>query len=72
MENVSLSFAVVGVIELVKRLFDKDFKSAAIIAAAALAGALLATQVEATWFQGVLVGLTASGFVTTASYFSSK
>ncbi len=72
MENASLSFAVIGIIELIKRLFDKDFRTAAIIAGAAVAGALLSSQVGTTWFQGALVGLAASGVVTAASYFGGK
>lgn len=62
-----LGFAVIGIIDFVKVLFDKDYKSASIIAAAAIAGAIFASQAGAiTWFQGMLIGFQASGFVSTA------
>lgn len=64
-----LGFAIIGVVEFVKRVADKDYRSGIIIAGAAIAGALLAPQAGAiTWFQGMLIGLQASGMVTTASY----
>lgn len=64
-----LGFAVVGTVELVKRLFAKDYKAAAIITASTIVGAVLAPQAgNITWFQGMLVGLQASGFITTAGY----
>ncbi len=72
MEIAQLSFAIVGVVEFVKRLFDKDFRTAAIIIAAGIAGALLAPQISVTWFQGLLIGLGASGVVTTASYLGGR
>lgn len=63
-----LSFAVIGAVEFVKRLFDRDYRGAAIIAVSALVGALCAPYAgDLTHFQGMLVGLSASGLVTTAS-----
>jgi len=65
-----LAFAIVGIVELAKRLYDRDFRAALIIAVAGIAGALLAPQAgDFTWFQGLLVGFQASGFVTAISYF---
>ena len=64
----SLGLAIVGAVELVKRLFDRDFRAAAIVAVSAVVGALLAPQLDILWFQGMLIGLSASGLVTTASY----
>lgn len=65
----ALIFAVVGVVELVKRLFDRDFRAAVIIAVAGAAGAILAPYAggDISWFNGLLIGLSASGLVTAAS-----
>lgn len=67
METASLTFAVVGAVELVKRVFSKDFRAVAIIIVAAIVGAILAPQVAITWFNGLILGLGASGVVTAAS-----
>lgn len=72
METASLSFAIVGVVEFVKKVFESDFKTAAIIVAAGITGAFLAPQVSITWFQGLIIGFGASGVITTASYLSGK
>lgn len=76
MEIASLTFAVVGAVELVKRAFDRDFKSVAIIVVAGVVGAVLAPQVlvdgvALTWFGGLVLGLGASGLVTTVSRVSN-
>lgn len=63
-----LGFAVIGTVEFVKRLFDRDYRGAAIIAVSALIGAIAAPYAgDVTNFQGFLIGLQASGLVTTAS-----
>ncbi len=66
----AIGFAVAGVTELVKRLFDRDFRAATIIATSAVVGALVAPQAgpNITWFVGGLIGLSASGVITTLSY----
>ncbi len=64
-----LGFAIAGVIELIKRLFDKDYRAATIIVGSAIVGALLAPFAgDVNWFQGLLIGLQASGLITTVSY----
>lgn len=64
-----LAFAVVGAVEFVKRLFDRDYRGAAIIAVSVLIGAVCAPYAgSVTHFQGALIGLQASGLITTASY----
>ncbi len=68
----SLGLAIVGTVELIKRLFDRDLRAATIIVASAVVGALLGPQVGIVWFQGLLIGLSGSGLVTTATYFSGK
>ncbi len=72
MEIAQLSFAVVGAVEFIKRLATKDFTTAAVILTAGVVGALLAPQISVTWFQGLLIGLGASGVVTTASYLGGR
>lgn len=67
MEIASLTFAVVGSVELVKRVFGKDYQSVAIIVVSAVVGALFASQVDVSWFNGLVLGLGASGLITTAS-----
>lgn len=75
-DNVTLATAiflltsmVVGTVELIKRLFDKDYRTACIIAGAALvgglAGALLFPIVG--FSLGLVTGLGASGVVKIAS-----
>lgn len=63
----ALTFLVVGVVELLKRLFGKDWQAVATIIGAGLVGAIFAPQAGITWFQGLLVGLSASGLITTVS-----
>lgn len=73
MDNtVSLSFAVVGVVELIKRVFDKDYKTAAIIAGAAAVGALGGFAVGIPWIAGLVIGLEGSGVITAASYIGKR
>lgn len=68
----ALVFAIAGVVELVKRLFDGDYRVAAVIAVSGLAGALLAPQAgDITWFVGMLIGFSASGFISTVSHIAS-
>lgn len=65
----SLTFAVAGVVELVKRVFEADYKTAGVIAVAGLAGALLAPYAgDVTWFNGLLIGFSASGLIATVSH----
>lgn len=67
-----MGFAIVGTVELIKRLFNKDYQSAAIIVGAAIIGALIAPEVGVSWLGGLVMGLQGSGLVTTASYMSIK
>ncbi len=57
---------VAGVVELIKRLFDKDWRSAAIIAGSGTAGALTALLLSVNPLIGAVVGLAASGYITIA------
>ena len=68
-----LTFAVIGIVKIYTSLIRADFETAGTVAIAGLAGALFAPFVsEVTWFMGMLIGFSASGVVTTASYFGSR
>ena len=55
---------VAGTVELVKRAFEKDFKTVAVIIGAAAAGALSAFLLSINPLIGAVVGLASSGFIT--------
>ena len=57
---------VAGVVELIKRAFEKDWKAVAIILGAGITGALTALLININPLIGAVVGLAASGFVTSA------
>lgn len=72
METASLTAAVIGAVELVNRLFDRDFRSASKIVVAGLVGALLAPFVGVAWLAGLVLGLGAAGVITTATRIGSR
>lgn len=55
---------VTGVVELVKRAFDKDWKAVATIIGAGVAGALTGFLLTISPLIGAVVGLSASGYIT--------
>lgn len=57
---------VAGVVELIKRAFEKDWKAVAIILGAGVAGSLTALALAINPLIGAVVGLAASGFITIA------
>jgi uncharacterized membrane protein len=57
---------VAGVVELIKRSFDKDWKAVAIILAAGVTGALVGMLISINPLIGAVVGLAASGYITIA------
>lgn len=57
---------VAGVVELVKRLFDKDWRAACIIVGAGVTGALAALLLTINPLIGAVVGFAASGYITIA------
>lgn len=59
---------IIGVVELVKRLFDRDFRAACVIAAAAATGALCGVfHIEGIDVAtGIVLGFTAAGAVKVA------
>ena len=60
---------VAGVVELIKRVFKKDWVAVATIIGAGVAGALTALALAINPLIGVVVGLAASGFITIAQNF---
>lgn len=64
-----LTTMVIGSTELVKRLFDRDFRAAAVIGVSAAVGALTGSFLlpEIGLVQGLVLGFGASGLVTTVS-----
>lgn len=57
---------VAGVIELIKRAFDKDWRAVAIIIGAGITGALVGLLISVNPLIGAVVGLAASGYITIA------
>lgn len=57
---------VAGVVELIKRAFEKDWKAVAIILGAGVTGALVGLAIAINPLIGAVVGLSASGFITIA------
>lgn len=57
---------VAGVVELIKRIFEKDWKAVAIIIGAGIAGALTCLALAINPLIGAVVGLAASGYITIA------
>lgn len=68
-----LTFAVVGFVQFVRSLFEKDWKAALIILTSGVAGAIFAPYAGAgiSWFVGMLIGFNASGVITTVSRVAS-
>lgn len=72
MTAIILTGLVMGGAELIKRLFDKDWRAAAIIASSAVIGGLAGMSLGITVLQGVAFGLAASGYVTLAQNIGKK
>lgn len=58
--------AVTGVVELIKRIFDRDWRAVATIIGAGLVGGLVSLFPEMSFgfLTGIVGGLAASGFIT--------
>ena len=72
MTAIILTGLVMGGAELIKRLFDKDWRAAAIIASSALIGGLAGMSLGITILQGIVFGLAASGYITLAQNIGKK
>lgn len=64
--TVVLTGLVAGGTELIKRLFDKDWRAAVTIVVAAIIGGLGGLMFGANFLVGMVFGLAASGYVTIA------
>lgn len=64
--TVILLGMVAGVIECIKRAFEKDWKAVVIILGAGAAGAVTAILLAINPLIGAVVGLAASGYITIA------
>lgn len=63
---------VAGVVELIKRLFDKDWKAVATIVCSGVVGALTALALAINPLIGAVVGLAASGYITIVQKFGEN
>lgn len=55
---------VAGVVELIKRAFDKDWRAVITIVGAGLVGALVGLGIAINPLLGAVIGLAASGYIT--------
>lgn len=62
---------VTGIVELIKRIFDKDWKAVATIVGAGVVGALVGLAISINPLLGAVVGLAASGYITIAQHVAS-
>lgn len=65
-EAILLVGAIAGAVELIKRIFEKDWKATITIIGAGLVGGLLSLfpEIGFSFLTGVIGGLSASGFIT--------
>lgn len=57
---------VAGVVELIKRAFDKDWRAVAIILGAGITGGVASLLLPVDLVAGIVAGLAASGYITLA------
>ena len=70
--TVVLTGLVAGGVELLKRLFDKDWRASATIVVAALIGGLGGLVFGANFLIGMVFGLATSGYITIAQNIAKK
>lgn len=63
---------VAGIVELVKRLFKKDWRASAIIICAGITGALTALALGIAPLVGAVIGFAASGYITLVQNIGGK
>ena len=66
-----LTGLVMGGVELIKRLFDKDWKAATTICVSAIIGGIAGFVMGIMPIQGIAFGLAASGYITFAQNFGN-
>lgn len=69
---VVLTGLVTGVVELIKRIFDKDWRAVATIIASALVGGAGGLVLGVNFLIGMVFGLAASGYITIAQNIGKK
>lgn len=67
-----LTGLVAGVVELVKRVFDKDIKAVITILLSAVVGAVCAPMLGGEMLSGIVFGMAATGYVTVAQNIGKK
>lgn len=72
MTALILTGLCMGTVELIKRLFDKDWRAAVTIAGCALVGGLAGMALGITILQGIVFGLAATGYITLAQNVGKK
>lgn len=70
--TVVLTGLVAGGVELLKRLFDKDWRAAITIIIAALIGGLGGLVFGTNFLIGMVFGLASSGYITIAQNIAKK
>lgn len=70
--TVVLTGLVAGGVELIKRLFAKDWETAIIIAVAAIIGGAGGLAFGVNFLVGMVFGLATSGYITIAQHFGKK
>lgn len=63
---------VMGFVELVKALFDRKWRKAAVIAVAGISGGIVSPFIGLSIITGIVGGLAASGAITLAQNTTSK
>lgn len=73
-QAILLVGAVAGFVELVKRIFDKDWKTVITIIGSALVGGLLSLfpEISFSFLTGIVGGLAASGVITIGQNFGKE
>lgn len=72
MTALILTGLVMGGVELVKRLFKKDWKAVAIICTSAVIGGVAGAILGILPLQGIAYGLAASGYITLVQNIGTK
>ena len=59
-----ITFAVAGIVELVKRAFDRDWRAVATIVLSGLVGGAIGFGMGTTFVIGAVFGMSATGLIT--------